>query len=157
MHPTKKSVFSPRGSAGVATLNFEEHCQDCSYQHPAILIVESYPGKLLNFPTRQASACPRNLWPTFAPVLEGHVLSAPKSQRFLRFAIAIPIADPRNRAISGTRKSNAALRFKSARWKVASDLRFRAAISEPETVSESESEAKSGNLNLFLRILPSFP
>ena len=24
-------------------------------------------------------------------------LSAPKSQRFLRFAIAIPIADPRNR------------------------------------------------------------
>ena len=41
-------------------------------------------------------------------------LSAPKSQRFLRFAIAMPIADPRNRAISGTRESNAALRFKCA-------------------------------------------
>ena len=42
------------------------------------------------------------------------LLSAPKSQRFLRFAIAMPIADPRNRAISETRESNAALRFKSA-------------------------------------------
>ena len=41
-------------------------------------------------------------------------LSAPKSQRFLRFAIAMPIADPRNRAISDTRDNNAALRFKSA-------------------------------------------
>ena len=50
--------------------------------------------------------------------LPGHhlslLLSAPKSQRFLRFAIAMPIADPRNRAISGTRESNAELRFKSA-------------------------------------------
>ena len=41
-------------------------------------------------------------------------VSAPKSQRFLRFAIAMPIADPRNRAISETRESDAALRFKSA-------------------------------------------
>ena len=41
-------------------------------------------------------------------------LSAPKSQRFLRFAIAMPIADPGNRAISETRESNAALRCKSA-------------------------------------------
>ena len=41
-------------------------------------------------------------------------LSAQKSQRFLRFAIAMPIADPRNRAISETRESNAALRFKGA-------------------------------------------
>ena len=41
-------------------------------------------------------------------------LSAPKSQRFLRFAIAMPIADPSNRAISETRESNAALRFKGA-------------------------------------------
>ena len=41
-------------------------------------------------------------------------LSAPKSQRFLRFAIAMPMADPRNRAISETRESNAALRFKGA-------------------------------------------
>ena len=39
-------------------------------------------------------------------------LSAPKSQRFLRLAIAMPIADPRNRAISGTRQSDVALRFK---------------------------------------------
>ena len=31
-----------------------------------------------------------------SPVTE--VLSAPKSQRFLRFAIAMPIADPRNRS-----------------------------------------------------------
>ena len=49
-------------------------------------------------------------------------LSAPKSQRFLRFAIAMPIADPRNRAISEIRDSNAALRFKSAmesRWRFA--------------------------------------
>ena len=41
-------------------------------------------------------------------------LSAPKLQRFLRFAIAMPIAEPRNRAISETRESNAALRFKGA-------------------------------------------
>ena len=41
-------------------------------------------------------------------------LSAPKSQRFLRFAIAMPIADPRNRAISETGHSNDALRFKGA-------------------------------------------
>ena len=44
-------------------------------------------------------------------------LSAPKSQRFLRFAIAMPIADPRNRAISETRDSNVALRFKGAMGK----------------------------------------
>ena len=59
-------------------------------------------------------------------------LSAPKSQRFLRFAIAMPIADPRNRAISKTRQCNVALRFKGA-MEVASDLRFRAAISEAKT------------------------
>ena len=41
-------------------------------------------------------------------------LSAPKSQRFLRFAIAMPIANPRNRAISETRDSNVALLFKGA-------------------------------------------
>ena len=44
----------------------------------------------------------------------GARLSAPKSQRFLRFAIAMPIADSRNRAISETRDSNDALRFKGA-------------------------------------------
>ena len=41
-------------------------------------------------------------------------LSAPKSQRFLQFAIAMPIADPRIAAISETRESNPALRFKGA-------------------------------------------
>ena len=41
-------------------------------------------------------------------------LSAPKSQRSLRFAIAMPIADPRNRVISETRDSIDALRFKGA-------------------------------------------
>ena len=33
---------------------------------------------------------------------------------FLRFAIAMATADPRNRAISDRRQSNAALRFKGA-------------------------------------------
>ena len=47
-------------------------------------------------------------------LLHPYFLSAPKSQRFLRFAIAMPIAGPRNRAISETRDSNAALRFKGA-------------------------------------------
>ena len=71
---------------------------------------------------------------TFPRIWEETILSAPKSQRFLRFAIAMPIADPRNRAISETRQSNAALRLR-VRWKVASDLQFRAAISEPKTSS----------------------
>ena len=46
--------------------------------------------------------------------MKGTPLSALKSQQFLRFAIAMPIANPRNRTISETRESNAALRFKSA-------------------------------------------
>ena len=46
----------------------------------------------------------------------------------------MPIADPRNRAISKRRESTAALRFKDA-MEIASDLRFRAAISEPKTSS----------------------
>ena len=66
--------------------------------------------------------------------MRGLPLSAPKLQRFLRFAIAMPIADPRNRAISETRESNDALRFKGA-MEVASNLRFRAAISQPKTPS----------------------
>ena len=49
-----------------------------------------------------------------APARIHQNLSAPKSQRFLRFAIAMPIADPRNRAISETRESSVALRFKGA-------------------------------------------
>ena len=41
-------------------------------------------------------------------------LSAPKSQRLLRFALAMPIADLEIAAISETRENNAALRFKGA-------------------------------------------
>ena len=74
----------------------------------------------------------------------GADLSAPKSQRFLRFAIAMPIADPRNRAISETRDSNDALRFKGA-MEIASDLRFRAAISEPKIL------LSAGFLAIWLR------
>ena len=62
------------------------------------------------------------------------LLSAPKSQRFLRFAIAMPIADPRNRAVSETREAMLHCDLR-VRWKVASDLRFQAAISEPKTPS----------------------
>ena len=60
-------------------------------------------------------------------------LSAPKSQRFLRFVTAMPIADPRNR--SDFRDKETALLHCDlrVRWKVASDLRFLAAISEPKT------------------------
>ena len=67
------------------------------------------------------------------PVAETH--SGPKSQRFLRFAIAMPIADPR---ISQRfpRQEKAMLHCDlRVRWKVASDLRFQAAISEPKTPS----------------------
>ena len=70
-----------------------KHATDCGYRFVA---------------TSPTSFC-KGICPS--PELE---LSAPKSQPFLRFAIAMPIADPRNRAISETRESNAALRFKSA-------------------------------------------
>ena len=52
------------------------------------------------------------------------LLSSPKSQRLLRFAIAMPIADPRNRAISETRDSNAALRFKCQGRKNSININF---------------------------------
>ena len=71
---------------------------------------------------------------TTGQIVFAEKLSALKSQRFWGFAIAMPIADPRNRAISETRESNDALRFRGA-MEVASDLRFRAAISEPKTPS----------------------
>ena len=63
----------------------------------------------------------------------------------------MPIADPRNRSdFSETRESNAALRFKGAMEliKVASDLRFRAAISEPKAPSFC---GISGDLALSMR------
>ena len=61
------------------------------------------------------------------------MLSAPKSQRFLRFAIAMPIAHPRSIA-RFPRQEHAMLHCDlRVRWKVASDLRFRAAISGPKT------------------------
>ena len=62
-------------------------------------------------------------------------LSAPKSQRFLRFAIAMPIADPRNVARFPKQEKAMLHCDLRVRWKVASDLRFRAAISEPKTPS----------------------
>ena len=83
------------------------------------------------------------LWWPFSTVLLGQpssltlseLLSAPTSQRFLRFAIAMPIADPRNRE-RFPRQEKAMLHCDlRVRWKVASDLRFRAAISEPKTPS----------------------
>ena len=58
-----------------------------------------------------------------------------KSRRFLLFPFAIPIADPRNhlRLLS---RDKAMLHSKlRVRWKVASDMRFRTAISESETPS----------------------
>ena len=62
-------------------------------------------------------------------------LNEPKSQRFLRFAIAMPIADPGNRQ-RFPRQEKAVLHCDlRVRWKVASDLRFGAAISEPKTHS----------------------
>ena len=68
-----------------------------------------------------------------------HSPGAPKSQRSLRFAIAMPAREPqKSLAISETMQSNAALRFQGAirvRWKIASDLRFWAAISKPKTHS----------------------
>ena len=62
-------------------------------------------------------------------------LSAPKSQRFLRFAIAMPIADPKNRSDFRNKRKQCCIAILWVRWKVASDLRFRAAISEPKTPS----------------------
>ena len=66
-------------------------------------------------------------------IIQG-TLSAPKSQRFLRFAIAMPNADPE---IARFRREEKAMLHcdLSVRWTVASDLRFRAAISEPKTSS----------------------
>ena len=62
-------------------------------------------------------------------------LSAPKSQRFLRFLrLRCPSRTPEIAAISETRESNADCDLR-LRWKVASDLRFQAAISEPKTPS----------------------
>ena len=73
-------------------------------------------------------------WEVLSPpsVYLNRELSAPKSQRFLRFAIAMPIADHRNRAISETRESNAALRLKKSLAICDFGL---AAISEPKAPS----------------------
>ena len=72
-------------------------------------------------------------------------LSARKLQRFLRFAIAMPIADPRNRR-RFPRQDKAMLHCDlGVRWKVASDLRIRVAI------SESETPLSAGVLAIWLR------
>ena len=59
-------------------------------------------------------------------------LSASKSQRFLRFAIAMPIADPGNRAISETRQSSVALRFKRCDGKSLAICDFRLRFLSPK-------------------------
>ena len=62
-------------------------------------------------------------------------LSAPKSQRFLRFAIARPHCRPQ-KSLRFPRQEKAMLHCDlRVRWKVTSDLRFRAAISGPKTPS----------------------
>ena len=55
---------------------------------------------------------------------QGFFGRAPKSQRFLRFAIAMPSQTPEIAAISETRESNAASRFEGAM-----ESRYRFAIS----------------------------
>ena len=66
-------------------------------------------------------------------------LSAPKVQRSLRFAIAMPITYPRNLIASDFGRQDTARLHPDLRlrWKIASDLRFRAATSEPQTPSFS--------------------
>ena len=60
-------------------------------------------------------------------------LSAPKSQWFLPFAIAMPIAQPRNHSDFRDKRERAMLHCDlRVQWKVASDLQSRA---EPETPS----------------------
>ena len=62
-------------------------------------------------------------------------LSAPKSQRFLRFAIAMPIADPRNRERFPRQETAMAQCDLRVRWKVASDLRFGLRFLSPKPLS----------------------
>ena len=58
-----------------------------------------------------------------------------ENSRFLRFAIAMLIADPRHRARFPRQEKVMLHCDLRVRWKVASDWRFRAAISEPKTPS----------------------
>ena len=61
-------------------------------------------------------------------------LSAPKSRRFLLFAIAMPSRTPEIARFPRQEKAMLHCDLR-VRWKVASNLRFRAAISEPKTPS----------------------
>ena len=83
-------------------------------------------------------------WTSSCPYFGG--LSAPKSQRFLRFAIAMPIADPRNRSDLRNKTKQCCIAIIRVRWKVASDLRSRTAISEPKTPSFCRFCGISGDL-----------
>ena len=67
----------------------------------------------------------------------GGGLSAPKSQRFLRFAIAMRRCPSRTPEIVRFPRQETAMLHCDlrVRWKVASDLRLRAAISEPKIPS----------------------
>ena len=70
-----------------------------------------------------------NLWPNSGK------LSAPKSQRFLRFLrLRCPSRTPEIARFPKQEKAMLHCDLR-VRWKVASDLRFRAAISEPKTPS----------------------
>ena len=72
------------------------------------------------------------------PVIFGVDLSAPKSRRFLRFAIAMPIDRGPQKSQRFPKQDKAMLHCDlRARWQVTSDLRFRAAMSEPKTPSSS--------------------
>ena len=51
------------------------------------------------------------------------------------FAIAMPIADPRNCSDFRDKRKQCCIVDLRVQWKVASDLRFRAAFSEPKTPS----------------------
>ena len=118
----KKSakVFWRAGT--VSNRGYSERCHsvtNSSFQVP----LSEVPGDTLGDPLGDPRRDPRTsqnlsrMSPLFLLPLETSLtqkLSAPKSQRFLRFAIAMPIADPRNRAISETRESSVALRFRGA-------------------------------------------
>ena len=95
--------------------------------HEIVLAAVSQTGRALQFASSELRG--------FRDIVLSAVLSAPKSQRFL--------CDLRFDAHRGPQKSQRSPKQEKAmlhcdlrvRWKVASDLRFRSAISEPKTPS----------------------
>ena len=87
-------IYLPVTSRPLISLQEEAVLSPCNFAtaHLTAGILNFYLP--LNFATHETEdpfAAPQNL-------------SAPKSQRFLRFAIAIPIADPRNRSDFGDKR-----------------------------------------------------